>query len=73
MSVKYLQRREAARYLTEERGLPTAFTYLQKLATVGGGPEYRRFGKYAVYTQDALDRYADGKLSGPRGSTSATA
>jgi hypothetical protein len=72
MKVRYLQRKEAAKYLTEELGLPTANSYLQKLATVGGGPEYQRFGKYAVYTQDALDTYAASKLSAPRGSTSAS-
>ncbi|MFZ5574472.1 MAG: DNA-binding protein [Pseudomonadota bacterium] len=69
---KLLSRKEAADYLTNERGLRTASTYLQKLATVGGGPEYRRYGKYAVYEMEALDRYADSKLTAPRSSTSAT-
>ncbi len=70
MKTRYFQRKEASRYLTEDRGLPTANSYLQKLATVGGGPEYQRYGKYAVYTQAALDAYADSKLSTPRHSTS---
>ena len=68
---KFLSRKEAAQYLTE-RGLRTAPSYLQKLATVGGGPEYQRFGKYAVYTAISLDTYVESKLSAPRSSTSAS-
>ena len=72
MKDRYYQRKEAAKYLTEELGLPTANSYLQKLATVGGGPVYQRFGKYAVYTKDDLDAYAAAKLTAPRSSTSAS-
>ena len=45
MENKFLTRAEAAQYLTEQRGLPTAKTTLQKWVTTGGGPVYRRFGK----------------------------
>ncbi|TIR21787.1 MAG: DNA-binding protein [Mesorhizobium sp.] len=68
----FRDRREAARLLTE-RGLKTSWKTLQKLATVGGGPEYRIFGNRAVYTDDALDAYVEKKLSAPRYSTSEAA
>ena len=50
----YLSRPEAADYI-RARGLIIAKTTLQKYATVGGGPIYRRFGKRAVYTVDHLE------------------
>ncbi len=65
----YISREQAADYLTGQ-GLPVAKTTLQKLATVGGGPAYRRFGKYAVYLTDDLDAWATQKLSPARHSTS---
>lgn len=68
----YHDRREAARLLTA-RGLKTSWTTLQKLATVGGGPEYQIFGNRAVYTEAALDAYVASKLSAPRRSTSEAA
>jgi hypothetical protein len=68
--IRYLSRREAALYLTEERGLKTSWRTLQKMATVGGGPIYRIFGNRAVYTPPDLDFWADARLSPPRRSTS---
>lgn len=70
---KYLSRREAAHYLTVERGLKVSWTYLQKLATVGGGPRYRRFGRDTVYLPEDLDEWAEARLSEPRYSTSEAA
>ena len=70
MKIRYLDRREAAQYLTEQLGLKTSWRTLQKLATVGGGPTYRIFGIRAVYTAPDLDGWADAKLSAPRTSTS---
>jgi hypothetical protein len=73
MQTKFLTRREAARYLTEVRGLPTSWRTLQKLACIGGGPIYQRYGIQSVYTQDNLDTWADAKVSAPRRSTSEAA
>ncbi len=70
MQTKFFTRREAARYLTEVRGLPTSWRTLQKLACVGGGPIYQRYGIQSVYSPENLDAWADGKLSVPRRSTS---
>lgn len=72
MTTKYLTRREASAYLSG-RGLPTSHTTLAKLATVGGGPEYQRFGRRAVYVAEALDAWAAGRLSKPMRSTSEAA
>lgn len=69
MQTRYLSRKEAAEYLAE-RGLRISHTTLQKFATVGGGPTYRRFGSRAVYTPADLDAWAESKLSAPMNSTS---
>lgn len=68
-SDRYLNREEAADYLTSQ-GLRTSKTTLQKWATTGGGPIYRRFGKQAVYLAADLDAWAQAKLGNPRCSTS---
>jgi hypothetical protein len=66
---QYLDRAEAADYLTG-RGLKIKKGTLQKYATTGGGPPYRRFGNKTLYTPDGLDQWAEGKMSAPRRSTS---
>ena len=68
----FLDRREAADYLTA-RGLRISKNTLQKWATTGGGPAYRRFGLRAVYTREDLDNWANDKLTAPRCSTSQAA
>jgi hypothetical protein len=67
---RYRTRREAAKYLTEERGCPTAWGTLQKLASTGGGPPYRIFGNRAIYTDDNLDAWVEARMSPLRISTS---
>jgi hypothetical protein len=59
MPSRYLNREEAARYLTDQRGAPTAAATLAKLASIGGGPPYRRVGRLALYTLEDLDRWLD--------------
>ena len=73
MTAVYLDRRQAAEYLTHERGLRVSWTTLQKWASQGGGPAYRRFGLRAVYLPADLDNWAEAKLSGPLTSTSEAA
>jgi len=68
----YLDRREAAKYLTD-RGLKCSHNTLQKFATVGGGPEYSIFGNRALYTARILDAWAEARLSACRKSTSEVA
>lgn len=54
---QYLSRKEAAAYL-KQQGLRIEAGTLQKLACVGGGPEYALFGNKAVYTTPILDAWA---------------
>ena len=70
MPDRYLDRREAAAYLTGQRGLRISHNTLQKMATVGGGPSYRVFGIRAVYTIEDLEAWAEAKLGRKRNSTS---
>jgi Helix-turn-helix domain len=65
---EYLTRPEAAEYL-KARGLIVSKSTLQKWATIGGGPIYRRFGIRTVYRPADLDSWANSKLSAPRSST----
>jgi len=69
---KFLSRTEAATYLAD-RGIPYSKNTLQKKATVGGGPTYRRFGNRAIYTPEDLDRWIEENMSAPRRSTSEAA
>ena len=64
----YLTRGEAADYLTS-RGLRISKNTLQKMATLGGGPDYQVFGNRAVYRPVALDSWAAARLGEPRSST----
>jgi hypothetical protein len=69
---RFLTRKQSADFLTEQ-GLPVTSNTLQKLATVGGGPEYSIFGNRAVYAPENLLGWAEAKLTKSRKSTSETA
>lgn len=66
---EFLSRSEAADYC-RERGFPVAKSTLQKYASLGGGPVYRRFGTRALYTAGDLETWIHDKLSDPLTSTS---
>jgi hypothetical protein len=59
---QYLTREESAAYLSA-KGLKITKTTLQKLATVGGGPEYVIFGNRALSAPEWLDRWPSRNLS----------
>jgi hypothetical protein len=64
-----LRRNRCAAALTEA-GYPTALATLATKATRGGGPPFRKFGRWPLYRWgDALD-WARGRLSEPMRSTS---
>jgi len=67
--VQYLTRREAADHL-KSQGLPIAATTLAKLVTVGGGPQFRKFGRNALYTTTDLDAWAAARLGAARTNSS---
>lgn len=69
---RFLTRAEAADYIIG-RGLPCTKLTLQKLASTGGGPVFRRFGTRAVYQPADLDKWIESKLSAPMASTSGAA
>lgn len=69
---RYINREQAAQYLTDNLGLQVSKNTLQKWVTTGGGPAYRRFGKRAVYLEQDLNEWAERKLSAPRLSSSAS-
>lgn len=73
MSEPFLDRDAAAAYV-RAKGLPCTKLTLQKLASVGGGPEFHKFGaKHVRYRPSGLDRWIETKLSGPLSSTSQAA
>jgi hypothetical protein len=65
-----LRRAEASEYLNEVHGLECAPATLAKKAVEGGGPRFRKYGRWPYYDLDELDRYAIEKLGGLRSSTS---
>ena len=65
----YLRRSDAAAYLKMRYGAYTTET-LAKLACVGGGPVFKKFGPFPVYTQDDLDSWALSRMTRPVRSTS---
>ena len=67
--VKYYRRKQAADYLTQA-GLPVAVATLAKLAVVGGGPQFQKWGRYPVYSEKSLDSWASERLGRPMRSTS---
>jgi hypothetical protein len=64
-----LRRRSASDYL-RARGFPVAASTLAKLASIGGGPGFQHFGRVPLYTPEALDHWADSRLSAAVASTS---
>jgi len=51
------------------KGLPCAPSMLSKLATIGGGPKFRKFSRNVVYLPSELDEWICSRLSGPKSST----
>lgn len=68
MFKEYLNREGAALYL-RNKGLPCASSTLSKLASIGGGPKFRKFSRNVVYLPAELDEWICSRLSGPKSST----
>ena len=67
-----LRRAEASEYLKENWGIDRAPSTLAKLATLGGGPSFRRANRIPLYPPEFLDEWARSILSPPMTSTSDT-
>ena len=63
LNLPRLRRKEASRYLEAVHGVRTAPSTLAKLACVGGGPRFERFGSIPLYTPAALDAWVAAKLT----------
>lgn len=70
---RYLRRQEASEYLSERWGVPAARNTLAKLAVIGGGPKFYRFGRFPMYSPSDLDTWAESRLSGRAFSSTADA
>lgn len=70
---KYLRRKAAAAYVVTTWGIPCSGNWLAKLAVVGGGPVYRKAGRYPLYAIEDLDAWAQARIGARRRSTSVVA
>lgn len=66
---QYLRRRQAGEYLKSKYGFGSEKT-LAKLACLGGGPEFRKGMKAALYEPAKLDEWAVSKIGPSLRSTS---
>jgi hypothetical protein len=71
-SMRFIRRREAAKYLTDKYGFG-AYRTLLKGAVSGDTPAFHKAGRIVLYTREALDVWALAKISGPLKSTSEAA
>jgi hypothetical protein len=71
MPTHFFRRKAAARYVQETWGVPLSPNTLSKFAVVGGGPTYRTFGRFPVYTAEDLDAWVRTRLSPKVASTAA--
>ncbi|MCQ2965630.1 MAG: DNA-binding protein [Alphaproteobacteria bacterium] len=66
---KLLSRKEASEYLLQ-KGISRTVSSLNKLATIGGGPKFHKFGNTRVYYLDnELDEWVELMLSKALSST----
>jgi hypothetical protein len=66
----FLRRADAAAYVTQRYGFPCSRQWLAKLAVIGGGPVFRKAGRYPVYEPAELERWAEARIGPPQRSTS---
>lgn len=66
---RLLRRADAAEYVHAHYGFPCSKQWLAKLATTGGGPAYRKAGKFPLYSVEDLDAWAQARLSAPMRAT----
>jgi hypothetical protein len=64
--MEYRNRKQASSYL-KEKGIPIGPNRLAELASVGAGPPFRYWGRYALYTEPDLDAWAESlfRTAGP--------
>ncbi len=67
---KNLRRTEASCYLREVYGIPCAPATLAKMATLGTGPNYRKYNNSPIYPVAELDAWARKQLGSLHSSSS---
>jgi hypothetical protein len=71
-NTRHYSRTEASNFLGE-RGFRVAIGTLAKYATTGGGPNFIKFGRKPLYTEQSLSDWLERKLSREVASTSEAA
>jgi hypothetical protein len=67
---RFLRRKDAAEYLRTRWGVRCAAQTLAKLAVLGGGPPFRKAGRFPLYAPLDLDVWAESRLGPMQRSTS---
>ena len=67
---QFLRRADAATYVNERYGFPCSRQWLAKLAVIGGGPLFRKAGRFPVYKPADLDAWAQSRIGKAQSSTS---
>ena len=67
---KYFRRADAAHHVRLTWGIPCSTRWLAKLAVTGGGPIFRKAGRFPIYDPVDLDAWAQSRIGEPRRSTS---
>jgi hypothetical protein len=62
---RYRRRTDAARYVRETWGMLCSQAWLAKLAVVGGGPIFRKAGRFPIYLDSDLDICPKPELAPP--------
>ena len=57
-------------HIHDKWGYPCSPRTLAKYAVIGGGPVFRRAGRFPLYSAEDLDEWVASKLSAPMRSTS---
>ena len=60
---RVLDRNQAAEYLVRTHHLRVAYGTLAQLAVKGGGPRFRKAGRFVRYSVGDLDQWALSKMS----------
>jgi len=68
MSQRYMRPGAAGEYSKRRYGFGSK-KLLDKLATVGGGPEFHKAGHARLYTEEAIDEWALARIGPPQRTT----
>lgn len=66
---RFLRRADAAAYVCQTYGFPCSRQWLAKLAVIGGGPIFRKAGRFPIYKRIDLDQWAQARIGPARAST----